>query len=95
MLTVSNTNMYYIGIVIMLVLLFSNYMPNSMKQSQVKVFGKLSCSWTKKQLDYLKQNNIPHLFIDCSDTPHLCKNIDSYPVTIDNDGKRHIGFTEL
>jgi hypothetical protein len=62
---------------------------------EYKVYGAMWCGWTRKQLDYMKQKNIPHKFIDCEKNKGECGDIKSFPVVEYPSGKRSKGFTEV
>jgi hypothetical protein len=59
----------------------------------VQVYGSTDCSWTRKQLDYLKKKNIPYAFIDCS--TQTCPDfVNGFP-TIVKDGQVFVGYTQF
>lgn len=69
---------------------------NTIKKSDDKgftVFGTMGCGWTRKQIDYLKKNNKPHEFVDC--TKGGCDGIEAYPTIKHPDGKITTGYQEV
>lgn len=57
------------------------------------IYGTMGCGWTRKQLDYMKNNNIPHTFIDCD--KESCAGMDAFPTLVDPDGKQMVGYNEI
>jgi glutaredoxin len=57
------------------------------------VYGSNGCSWTRKQLDYLKQKNLPYTFVDC-DTQDCPDFVEAFP-TVVKDGQVFVGFTKF
>ncbi len=57
------------------------------------VYGIDTCSWTKKQLEYLDKNGKEYSFINCR-TGQCPDFVSAYP-TLDLDGKILVGFQEL
>ena len=55
-----------------------------------KVFGSMDCGWTRKQIEELKNNNVPYEFLDCSGDE--CR--EGMPSNILPDGTRRVGFTK-
>jgi len=51
------------------------------------------CSWTQKQLAYLKAKNIPFTYVDC-ESGQCPQFVEGYP-TLDKDGKILVGFQKL
>jgi len=60
-----------------------------------KVYGTMGCGWTRKQLDELKKNGVPHKFMDC--TKGMCdgQDVSGMPMNILPDGSRKVGFTSV
>lgn len=63
-------------------------------EGEYKVFGVMSCGWTRKQLDYFKQKKMNHAFIDCEKEPEKCKGMKGFPVVELPSGERRTGFSE-
>ena len=59
------------------------------------VYGTMSCGWTRKQLDYMKQKNIPYEFVDCEKEPEKCKGLPGFPGIKFPDGTKKVGYTEV
>ena len=57
------------------------------------VYGTMWCGWTKKQLEYLKNKDIPHKFIDCE--KGNCDGIEAFPVMKSSDGEEVVGYKEI
>tara|TARA_Y100000401_G_scaffold23662_1_gene16161 strand:+ start:3415 stop:3699 length:285 start_codon:yes stop_codon:yes gene_type:complete len=57
------------------------------------VYGTMWCGWTKKQLEYLKNKDIPHKFIDCE--KGKCDGIDAFPVMRSSSGEEIKGYKEI
>lgn len=58
------------------------------------VYGTMGCGWTRKQLEYMKNNNIPHTFIDCEKggCPAAMK---AFPTLVHPNGEEIVGFKEV
>ena len=59
-----------------------------------KVFGVMSCGWTRKQLDYMKQKKLDYTFVDCEKEPEKCKGMKGFPVVELPSGMRRVGYGE-
>ncbi|HRV92822.1 MAG TPA: hypothetical protein P5526_11715 [Anaerolineae bacterium] len=58
----------------------------------ITVYGKQSCPWTVKQLNYFDQKGTSYRFVDCAS--QTCPEfVQAFP-TIDYHGQFHIGFKE-
>lgn len=57
------------------------------------VYGTNGCGWTRKQLDHMKNNNIPHTYIDCDKED--CKGINAYPTMKSPNGQTITGFKQV
>jgi hypothetical protein len=57
------------------------------------VYGTMGCGWTRKQLEYMKNQNIPHTFIDCDE--ESCAGMDAFPTLVDPNGKQIVGYNEV
>lgn len=66
---------------------------SDLKAGKLTVYGVEGCSWTQKQLAYLKQKHIPFDYVDC-DQNRCPKFVDGFP-TLDLDGKILVGFQKL
>lgn len=75
------------------VALFLLYKNTSSTSGKWTVYGTMGCGWTRKQLDYMKNNNIPHTFIDCD--KESCAGMDAFPTLVDPDGKQMVGYNEI
>jgi len=57
------------------------------------VYGTNGCGWTRKQIDYMKNNNIPHKYIECDKED--CKGISAYPTMKSPSGQTITGFKQV
>ena len=57
------------------------------------VYGTMGCGWTRKQLDYMKNKSIPHVFVDCDKDD--CGKMDGFPTLKDPAGNMSTGFKEV
>ena len=55
------------------------------------VYGTMGCGWTRKQLDHMKDKDIPHKFVDCDKND--CGNIKAFPTMKDPNGKTITGYS--
>ncbi len=51
------------------------------KAGQMTVYGTATCPWCKKQVDYLKSNEIPFTFVDCV-TEECPDTVKAFPTTV-------------
>lgn len=58
-----------------------------------KVYGTMSCGWTRKQLEHMKKKGVAHEFVDCDGG--ACANMEAFPVVESPDGERKVGYTEM
>ena len=81
-------------IVVFLVVLYLLIKPKSPPSSgDWTVYGTTGCSWTRKQLDHMKSNNIPHTFVDCD--KESCDGMSGFPTLKDSNGKITTGFKQV
>lgn len=64
------------------------------KKGDWTVYGTMGCGWTRKQLDYMKEKNIPHTFVDC-DKDGACPGMDAFPTMVHKNGEKVVGFKEV
>lgn len=57
------------------------------------VYGTNNCGWTRKQIDYMKSNRIPHKYIECDKND--CGEIKSYPTLKHPNGDVLVGFNKI
>ncbi|MCB0209096.1 MAG: hypothetical protein KDJ52_07195 [Anaerolineae bacterium] len=58
----------------------------------ITVYGRQSCPWTVKQLNYFDQKGTPYRFIECSH--HACPDfVQGFP-TVDYHGQIQVGYKE-
>lgn len=78
-----------IGFILLLISIVILFFPRT--KPKIKVYGVMSCGWTKKQLEYLGGRAD---FIDCSKggCPEW---VTGYPCLELPDGTRHTGFTKI
>jgi|TARA_B100001094_G_scaffold269768_1_gene274159 hypothetical protein len=58
------------------------------------VYGTMGCGWTRKQIDYMKEKKIPHVFMDCS-KGECEKDVKAYPTLVSPDGEKNVGYKEV
>ena len=69
------------------------YNVNTDRKNMV-VYGTMKCPWTVKQIDYLNEKGISHVFVDCS--KRKCPDfVQGFPTTQTKDGKILNGFTKV
>jgi len=59
----------------------------------ITVYGSSGCSWTRKQLDYLKQKGIAYTYVDC-DTQNCPDFVEAFPTVVKN-GQVYLGFKQF
>lgn len=79
-------------ILIVLFMIFVTKSSSKYDSSGIKVYGSMGCSWTVKQLDYLKDKSKKYEFIDCS-TGTCPDFVKGFPTSVVN-GKTIIGYNE-
>ena len=57
------------------------------------IYGSMSCGWTRKQIDHMKENGIAYKFVDCAKSK--CEGINGFPTTIHKSGMRLDGYNEI
>lgn len=62
---------------------------------KVTVYGRMSCPWTKKQVDHLDGKNMKYDFVDCEAHPDKCSAIKAHPTIKMPDGTMEEGFKKL
>jgi len=55
------------------------------------VYGTNGCSWTRKQLKHMDDNNISYTYVNCDEQD--CGSINAFPTLKDQSGKKVTGFT--
>jgi glutaredoxin-related protein len=58
-----------------------------------KMYGSHECSWTVKQINYMRKHGKQFTFVDCDNEE--CKDIKGYPTLITPEGGVHNGYTEV
>ena len=91
-----NKKLVFALVVALVVLYLLNFrLTNDKKQvpssDNWTVYGTMGCGWTRKQLKHMKDNNIPHKFIDCDKED--CGDFNAYPTLKDANGNVTEGFT--
>jgi hypothetical protein len=92
----SNNQKRFGYVVVFLVVLYLLTKPTSSPSSgdgNWTVYGTTGCSWTRKQLDHMKSNNIPHAFVDCN--KESCEGMSGFPTLKDPSGKITTGFKQV
>lgn len=59
----------------------------------ITVYGSSGCSWTRKQLETLKQKGLPYTFVDC-DTQDCPDFVEAFP-TVVTGGDVYLGFKQM
>ena len=67
--------------------------PTPTSGSQWTVYGTMGCGWTRKQLEYMKNNGKSHTFVDCDNGG--CSGMEAYPTLISADGEKIVGYKEV
>jgi hypothetical protein len=80
-------------IAIAILLIFGDRSSSSVKSGNWTVYGSMKCGWTRKQIDYMKDNSIEYEFIDCDSGK--CEGIKGFPTMVHKDGTRIEGFKEV
>lgn len=57
------------------------------------VYGSMSCGFTRKQLDYMKKNDVQFTYRECSGGK--CPGVDAFPTLVSPDGDKIVGYTEM
>ena len=73
----------------------TNKKTSEKQEGKYVVYGTMSCKWTREQLDYMKQKNIPYEFVDCEKEPEKCKGLPGFPGIKFPDGTKKVGYTEV
>ena len=91
----SNNQKRFGYVVVFLAVLYLLIKPKSAHSSSGgwTVYGTTGCSWTRKQLDHMKSNNIPHTFVDCD--KESCGDMSGFPTLKDSNGKITTGFKQV
>ena len=58
-----------------------------------KMYGSRSCSWTNKQINYMRKNGKQFTFVDCDNEE--CEGINGFPTLVTPEGKVLSGYTEV
>ena len=83
-----------LAIVAVIVLLIFMRLPNRVPRGKPwTVYGSMSCGWTRKQLDYTRNNGIPFVFVDCGKKE--CAGITAFPTLVSPMGERITGYREI
>jgi len=67
--------------------------PSVLTDEKWTIYGSMGCGWTRKQLEYMKKNGKPYVFIDCD--KEECEGKKGFPTTIGPDGTETLGFKEF
>lgn len=59
----------------------------------VTVYGSPTCGWTRKQLDYLKDQGMPYTFVDC-DSQDCPEFVIGFPTSV-RGGQTYVGYTKF
>ena len=60
---------------------------------QWTVYGTMGCGWTRKQLDYMKNNGKSYTFVDCDKGG--CSGMEAFPTLVHPNGERIVGYKEI
>ena len=58
-----------------------------------KMYGSHECSWTVKQINYMRKHGKQFTFVDCDNEE--CKGINGFPTLVTPEGEVLNGYTEL
>ena len=65
----------------------------TLNAGSLTVYGDRNCPWTKKQISYLENKNIPFQFVDC--IKQACPSyVRAFP-TLNNNGNISTGYQEI
>ena len=57
------------------------------------IYGTMGCGWTRKQIDYMKENGKPYTFVDCYKGG--CDGMKAFPTSVSPTGEKVVGFKEF
>jgi hypothetical protein len=57
------------------------------------VYGTMGCGWTRKQLEYMKNNGKAHTFVDCD--KEECKGMKAFPTLKHPNDEQTVGYKEV
>ena len=86
----------FAAILVVVIILYCLQPATSRKESGNgwKIYGTMGCGWTRKQIDYMKEKKIPHVFMDCS-KGECEKDVKAYPTLVSPDGEKNVGYKEV
>jgi len=58
-----------------------------------KIYGSRSCSWTNKQIDYMRKHGKQFTFVDCDNEE--CEGINGFPTLVTPEGEVLNGYTKV
>lgn len=59
------------------------------------IYGTMGCGWTRKQVDVMKEKNLPYEFVDCPNGGACPPDVKAFPTIKHPDGKVTVGFNNL
>jgi hypothetical protein len=85
----------FAAILVVVIILYCLQPATSRKESGNgwKIYGTMGCGWTRKQIDYMKENGKPYTFIDCSKGG--CDGMKAFPTSVSPTGEKVVGFKEF
>ena len=57
------------------------------------VYGRMSCGFTRKQLEYMKKKGVEFTYRECSGGK--CPGVEAFPTLVSPDGEKIVGYTEM
>lgn len=88
-----NQKLFKIVLVGLVFLYLLNFRLTNGEGEHWTVYGTDSCGWTRKQIEYMKSNGVPHTYIECNKED--CGEIKSYPTLKNSSGKTIVGFKKI
>ena len=82
-----------VAIALIFLYLLNFRLTNTNTNEHWTVYGTNNCGWTRKQIDYMKSNRIPHKYIECDKND--CGEIRSYPTLKHSNGDVLVGFNKI
>jgi hypothetical protein len=80
-------------LIVAAIIIGRNGLPSAGVGADWTIYGSMSCGWTRKQIDHMKENGIAYKFVDCAKSK--CEGINGFPTTIHKSGMRLDGYNEI
>jgi len=85
--------MWIIAILIIISLIMLYQTKKQSSGPKWTVYGTMGCGWTRKQLDYMKNNGKSYTFVDCDNGG--CSDMKAYPTLVHPNGEKIVGYKEV